>query len=687
MQNRASILGLLMILLTHLIYGQDTSYKPLATVVVSANKLTEKRIQSPVAISILSPKQIQETKAPRLDYLLNKVSGVYMPTIGNEQHMMSIRQPISLKGLYLYLEDGMPIRTSGLFSSNAFIEINTDAIYSIEVLKGPASALYGAEAIGGVVNILTNPIPNQKQLTLTTQVNHVGYKKISLHSAIPSNKGSWDITGSWTDQKNGVTEYSDYQKKAASIKRHFTITKKLSGYQTLQYIDYYTQMTGSLDSIKFFQKNFSSQQTFTYRQINALRFRQNLQYEWNQNSITTLNAMYRNNTMDQNPTYSIASTSNPTKFKGQVNSNHFDSYVVDVQHRWNLNAVHSKLIVGGYLDVTQQNLVAHYIDIYKDTTLGKYTRFNYPIKDSLITSYHTNISNKALYVNWISDISPSIHFNMAMRYDDFAYAFANELTSGTPSANNHFTRFTPKIGITYNKNNIGGYLNYSEGFVPPQITEIYNAIRVPYLLPQQFTNAEIGGWGHFNKLYAEISVYQLKGNNEIISVRQTDGVNLNQNAGGTKHIGVEYQFKYALKPTIEILWNGTYAKHQYVNTQIKGVDVSGNEMNAAPHFFNNLTLQWKPIKNIFTSLEWMHQSKYFMDETNTTAYPGFDVANLRMSYQFKRSEIWLHILNLTNAYYSTMATKNFSVKGTSAYSYYLGDARSISMGWRWDIIK
>lgn len=177
MQNRASILGLLMILLTHLIYGQDTSYKPLATVVVSANKLTEKRIQSPVAISILSPKQIQETKAPRIDYLLNKVSGVYMPTIGNEQHMMSIRQPISLKGLYLYLEDGMPIRTSGLFSSNAFIEINTDAIYSIEVLKGPASALYGAEAIGGVVNILTNPIPNQKQLTLTTQVNHVGFKK------------------------------------------------------------------------------------------------------------------------------------------------------------------------------------------------------------------------------------------------------------------------------------------------------------------------------------------------------------------------------------------------------------------------------------------------------------------------------------------------------------------------------
>jgi len=81
--------------------GQDTSYTQLTTIVVSANKLKEKRIESPVAISILSPKTIDETKAQRIDFLLNKVSGVYMPTIGNEQHMMSIRQPISLVAMPL----------------------------------------------------------------------------------------------------------------------------------------------------------------------------------------------------------------------------------------------------------------------------------------------------------------------------------------------------------------------------------------------------------------------------------------------------------------------------------------------------------------------------------------------------------------------------------------------------------
>lgn len=50
--------------------------------IVTANKLKEKRSQAPIAISILSPKLIEETKAQRIDALLNKVSGVYMPTIG-----------------------------------------------------------------------------------------------------------------------------------------------------------------------------------------------------------------------------------------------------------------------------------------------------------------------------------------------------------------------------------------------------------------------------------------------------------------------------------------------------------------------------------------------------------------------------------------------------------------------------
>ena len=666
--------------------GQDTSYTQLTTIVVSANKLKEKRIESPVAISILSPKTVDEAKAQRIDFLLNKVSGVYMPTIGNEQHMMSIRQPISLKGLYLYLEDGMPIRTSGLFSSNALIEMNSSNIHSIEIIKGPASALYGAEAIGGVVNILTTPVPSKADAFISTQITNTGFKKLDLSWGAPTKTGGWMISGAWTDQKNGITDYSDFNKKALSVKRTFRVNEKLKGYQNLQYINYYTQMTGSLDSIKFFQKNFGSQQSFTFRKIDALRFRQNLDYNWNTHSNTTFNFMYRNNTMDQNPAYLIASTANATKFKGQVNSNHFDAYVLDLQHVWSIPMLSSKIMLGGYWDITNQNLMANYIDIVKDTSIGKFTKYTYPSRDSLITNYNTQISNKAIYFNYIANLNKVIRLNMTMRYDNFEYLFNNLLPIGTPSAKNNFTQFTPKLGLTYNQRWWGGYLNYSKGFVPPQITEIYNAIRVPYLLPQNFSNIEIGSWYQSKKLSAEISIYSLQGKNEIISVRQTDGVNLNQNSGATSHMGIEYQIRYQLAPSMDISLNGSNTRHKYLNTSIKGVDVSGKEMNAAPNLFNNLSFNWKPTKLIRSSLEWIHQSAYYMDETNTTRYPGFNLLNARFGLQFKKSEIWLNVLNLTNTYYSTMATKNFSVKGSSAYSYYLGEPRSITIGWKWYII-
>ena len=365
---------------------QDSAFKPLSTVIVTGNKLLQKRTEAPIAISIISHQTIEKANASRIDFLLNKVSGVYMPSIGGEQHMMSIRQPISLKGLYLYLEDGLPIRTSGLFSSNALIEINTSNIHTIELIKGPASALYGAEAIGGVVNFISTPVPTKQLASISSQINSTGLKKLELQYGTPNPKGGWMISATVTDQRNGILEYSDFNKNAISIKKDFKFSKKLSGYQTLQYIHYYTQMTGSVDSIHFVNKDFSSLQSFTFRKLDILRWRQHFKQEWNSNSTTQFNILYRNNTMDQNPTYSIASTAKSNKFKGQINSNHFDAFVFDLQQQWNIPYLKSKIIVGGYWDITKQDLIANYIDILKDTILNKYTSYTRKNPDSLLTS-------------------------------------------------------------------------------------------------------------------------------------------------------------------------------------------------------------------------------------------------------------------------------------------------------------
>jgi hypothetical protein len=132
-------------------------------------------------------------------------------------------------------------------------------------------------------------------------------------------------------------------------------------------------------------------------------------------------------------------------------------------------------------------------------------------------------------------------------------------------------------------------------------------------------------------------------------------------------------------------FNGTNAKHLYRNTLLKGTDISDKEMVAAPRFFSNLTLLSQWSKALSSSIEWQHQSGYFMDEINTTRYPGFDVINIRINYTIEKHGFWLQCMNLTDQFYATMATKNFSVRGNNAYAYYLGDNRSFAIGWKWNI--
>ena len=92
--------------------------------------------------------------------IVNRTPGVYVSNFGGEGHATAIRQPITTKALYAYLEDGVPIRSTGFFNHNALYEINIPQAGRLEVIKGPGTAVYGSDAVGGVVNAFTrDPSP------------------------------------------------------------------------------------------------------------------------------------------------------------------------------------------------------------------------------------------------------------------------------------------------------------------------------------------------------------------------------------------------------------------------------------------------------------------------------------------------------------------------------------------------
>src|SRR5215213_3271015 len=109
---------------------------------------------------------------------MKRIPGVYVSQLSGEGHSMSMRQPITTKPMYLYLEDGIPTRATGFFNHNALYEVNIPQAAGVEVIKGPGTALYGSDAIGGVVNVLTRPAPLSPSLESSIEGGANGYRRL-----------------------------------------------------------------------------------------------------------------------------------------------------------------------------------------------------------------------------------------------------------------------------------------------------------------------------------------------------------------------------------------------------------------------------------------------------------------------------------------------------------------------------
>lgn len=676
------------------------STNTLQQVFVSANRDAVKRIHTPVSISNISTKTINETKATTIDQLVNKVSGVYMVNLGNEQHSMGIRQPIGTRSLFLYLEDGIPIRTTGVFNHNALMELNMAAVQNIEIIKGPGSSLYGGEAIGGVVNMITVAPTAVPVLKTSFQGNDIGYRRADIQTGFSKGKFGVNVSGYLANRKNGIMEYNDFNKEiiTARIDYRFNNKTKLeTGFTTM---NYFNQMSGSVDSAMFANKTFTSSQTFTYRKAKTTRLRTSLFHEWNSNNKSSLQMVFRHNSLGQNPSYRVRDDyrrvgsswiGKKDVAHGEINDNSFKSFVLMAQHRKNFNWLNANFIAGASVDISPNTSVANYIRIKKDTLINKYVSYTNRA-DSLLVNYKTNIYNYAAYGNFEFSPVKNLRVVASLRFDAFKYKFDNYLpansVSGASDTVSSFNRFSPKIGFTFNfKKNRGVYANYSQGFVPPQVSELFRSVKVPSLSPSVFNNYELGGWFEIikNKLTADISLYRLEGNNTIISVRFDDGTFGNANAGKTLHQGVELNFNATPVRDLQVRFGGSYNKHNFVQYVEKGVSFNGNEINSAPHWIHNFEFMFRPskfLKGFRVAVEWQKMSEYFMNQNNSFSYKGFDIVNTRIAYQLKNVELWANVINTLDAYYAINSSSSNSGK-----TYTVGEPRNFNLGLSFDLGK
>jgi vitamin B12 transporter len=123
-------------------------------VVVTAERFEQRIEETGASVTVVPEEAMRVQEYRAVDEVLRTVPGVQVQTSGSPGKLSTIRIRGANPTQVQVLIDGVRVKslTSGDFD---FGDLTLDAIDRIEVLRGPQSTLYGADAIGGVVNVIT----------------------------------------------------------------------------------------------------------------------------------------------------------------------------------------------------------------------------------------------------------------------------------------------------------------------------------------------------------------------------------------------------------------------------------------------------------------------------------------------------------------------------------------------------
>ena len=619
---------------------------------------------------MVKEKEIEQTRPAHPSEITSRIPGVHINVTGGEGHMTAIRQPISTSPVYLYLEDGIPTRSTGFFNHNALYEVNLPQAGSIEVNKGPGTSLYGSDAIGGVINVMTRPAPHQAEVEVNPEVGDHGWRRLLLSAG-----NSWGDDGLRADlnltQTDGWRDATDYERQSGTL-RWDSVLKSgatLKSVIATSSIDQQTAGSSRLSESDYLNNPTLNYTPISYRQVDATRVSVAYEKE-DSNSLLSVTPYFRDNRMEYMPNWSFT-------YDPNISTSENNSFGMLLKYRMDYKPMRTRLIIGADIERSPGSRLEKSIDAIKTGNI--YTSYT-----TTTTIYDYDVTYQGVSPYMHLELSPldKLRLTAGLRYDKIEYQYDNKMADGLLIVNPASTSFpvrydhpsdttvkyshlSPKLGMTWAfTDRLNAFLSYRHAFRVPSESQLFRpgrATNTVNLKPVKVDSYETGLRGQtVNKLKYEISFYYMTKKDDILTYRYPDNTREVMNGGETLHKGVEAGLAIPVHARFDINLAASYSKHTYQDWQPNSTtDYSGNEMTSAPRLVGSARFDYQPawLDGGHLELEWEKLGSYWMDQANTEKYTGHDLLHLRASYFIsKQWELYGRVHNLADERYATNAS-------------------------------
>jgi outer membrane receptor protein involved in Fe transport len=620
--------------------------------------------------------------------MMSQIPGAAVAVTNGEGHTTAIRQPFTTSPVYLFLEDGIPIRSTGFFNHNALYEINIPQAGGVEVVRGPGTALYGSDAIGGIVNVLTRAPPNEFESGVSGEYGRFGWGRVLVDSGSLTGSNGWRAGINLT-HTDGWREATDYDRQSGTLRWDHSIgtTASLKSVFAFSNIEQQTGANSALIENDYLNNPTDNYLPVAYRNVQAFRLSSAYERE-SGNDLLSITPYLRHDSMELLASFQLNSDPN-------VATDENDSFGLMAKWRRDFpGAMRARLIVGTDIDVSPGGREEDAL-FASVTGAAPARRFDSVERAGRIYDYDVTYMGIAPYLH--GEISPTERWRLTagVRYDYLQFDFDNHLAPGTiavPAAaapNNFptgariygqaqdttidFRHLSPKFGATYAFTpNLHGYASYTRGFRAPSQSQLFrpsqnsneaqsleNMRSSLGLQPIKADQAELGLRGTAWNISYDVVIYELRKRDDIVSQRDpVTTLTQSVNAGETRHRGVELGAGSPIAAGFRFDLAASFARHTYEEWVTSAATFSGKDIETAPRQISNARLTWQTAEAApRIQVEWVNLGWYWLDAANTQKYAGHDLINLRTNWPIGDSwSFFVNVNNVTDERYADSAS-------------------------------